>query len=224
MEKKIIKVCGMRDGENIRQVARLGVDWIGMVFVPDSPRFVQMTPSHAGIIPDRAEGVAQKVGFKRVGVFKDDMMQNVVTRVVNFKLDIVQLHGDEEATYVDNLRRTLQPDIQPDIKIMKAINIASADDLQQAEEYEGKVDFFLFDTKSEQGGGSGRQFDWSVLADYHGATPFLLSGGIGPDDAERVGQFQHPKCIGIDVNSRFESEPGVKDVELLRKFIQKLKA
>ena len=102
----IVKVCGMRDGENIRQVAELGVDWIGMIFYPQSPRNVTMIPSHAGISRDRGSVVGD-FKAKRVGVFVDEMAQNVVTRVVNFKLDMVQFHGHETPTLIRNLRRTI---------------------------------------------------------------------------------------------------------------------
>ena len=90
-------------------------------------------------------------------------------------------------------------------------------------EYVGAVDYFLFDTKCKTVGGSGQQFDWQVLDEYDGDVPFLLSGGIGPEDVSRVRSFRHPKCVGIDLNSRFETEPGVKDVEKLRKFLNEIK-
>jgi len=219
----IIKVCGMRDGDNIREVASLGVNWIGMIFHPDSPRYVSMIPSHAGIMPDMAGDMPDQTDFKRVGVFVDDMMQNVVTRAVNYRLDVIQLHGTEGVIYIDNLRRTLDPDIRPGIKIMKAISIGEADDVKQCEPYFGHVDFFLFDTKCNTHGGSGVKFDWHVLDAYEGQVPFLLSGGIGPDDADSLRAFRHPMCIGIDLNSRFESEPAVKDVSLLKGFLSQLR-
>ena len=225
----IIKVCGMRDAENIRQVAALGIDWMGFIFFPKSPRYVSQLSSNAGIIPDYSSLIgktdndvsASKV--KRVGVFVDDMPQNIVTRVYNYKLDIVQLHGSENTVMIDNLRRTLDPDIHPNIKIMKELNIKTADDVAKYKDYEGHVDYFLFDTKTPLKGGSGEQFDWSVLDAYDGKTPFLLSGGIGPDDAERIREFSHPQCIGIDLNSKFETSPAFKDVEKLRKFIEQVR-
>ena len=225
----IIKVCGMRDAENIRQVAALGIDWMGFIFFPKSPRYVSQLSSNAGIIPDYSSLIgktdndvsASKV--KRVGVFVDDMPQNIVTRVYNYKLDIVQLHGSENTVMIDNLRRTLDPDIHPNIKIMKALNIKTADDVAKYKDYEGHVDYFLFDTKTQLKGGSGEQFDWSVLDAYDGKTPFLLSGGIGPDDTERIREFSHPQCIGIDLNSKFETSPAFKDVEKLRKFIEQVR-
>ena len=222
----VIKVCGMRDAQNIREVSQLGVDMIGMIFYPKSPRYVEMQSSHAGIIPDYAkEDIGVSVSSKtpaRVGVFVDDMVQNIVTRVVNYHLDYVQLHGNEPREMCENLRSTLDPDIRPGIKIIKAISVSDASDIQKYKEYVGAVDLFLFDTKCKTVGGSGQQFDWQVLKQYDGEVPFLLSGGIGPEDASRLHAFHHPKCIGIDLNSRFEIEPGVKDVEKLKGFLNEI--
>ena len=215
----------MRDSENIRQVAALGVDWIGMVFWDQSPRNVTMIQSPAGIIPDRSSvqnAPCEMYDFKRVGVFVDEMAQNIITRVVNFQLDLVQLHGHETPTLIRNLRRTLATDIRPGIQFIKAISVESRDDIATYKEYEDSVDYFLFDTKCPTAGGSGEQFDWSILDAYDGDKPFLLSGGIGPDDADRIHAFNHPKCVGIDLNSRFETGPGMKDVEALARFIKSL--
>lgn len=220
--KNIVKVCGLRDSENIRQVAALGVDWIGMIFWEKSPRNVTMIPSHAGIIPDRASlsPLATNNSPLKVGVFVDEMAQNIITRVVNFQLDLIQLHGHETPTLIRNLRRTLA-DIRP-VKVIKAISVSSRDDIAAYMDYADCVDYFLFDTKCPSVGGSGQQFDWSVLDGYDGEVPFLLSGGIGPDDAERVRNFHHPKCIGIDLNSKFETEPAMKDVAAIGKFLNEL--
>lgn len=235
----IIKVCGMRDGENIREVSALGVDWIGLIFWEKSPRNVTMIPTHAGIMPDRSSLNPSPVTchyHKRVGVFVDEMAQNIITRVVNYQLDLVQLHGHETPTLIRNLRRTLA-DIRP-VKFIKAISVANRNDIQTYKEYADCVDYFLFDTRKsirETGerllpGGTGEKFDWSVLEAYDGEQPFLLSGGIGPDDAERVKAFltSHTspttsRCIGIDLNSRFEVEPGLKDVEKLQEFLEIVK-
>lgn len=215
----------MRDAQNIREVSQLGVDMIGMIFYPKSPRYVEMQSSHAGIIPDY---VKEDINIKsakspaRVGVFVDDMVQNIVTRVVNYHLDYVQLHGNEPREMCENLRLTLDPDIRPGIKIIKAISVSDASDIQKYKEYVGAVDLFLFDTKCKTVGGSGQQFDWQVLEQYDGEIPFLLSGGIGPENASRLHAFHHPKYIGIDLNSRFEIEPGVKNVEKLKGFLNEM--
>lgn len=236
-----IKVCGMRDTENIREVSQLGIDMMGFIFYPKSPRYVQMLNSKAGIIPDYSEERMRHMAaltrdgecaigeeqvthrVKRVGVFVDDMPQNIVTRVYNYGLDYIQLHGNEPRETIENLRATLDPDIKPGIKFIKAISVSTVDDVKKYKEYVGAVDLFLFDTKCKTMGGSGEQFDWQVLDAYDGDIPFLLSGGIGPDDAERVNTFQHPQCIGIDLNSKFEIEPALKDVDKLREFLLKVK-
>ena len=232
MNKMIVKVCGMRDGENIRQVAELGVDWIGMIFWNKSPRNVTMIPTHAGIIPDRASLSPLTTHHRplSVGVFVDEMPQNIITRVVNFHLGAIQLHGQESPTLIRNLRRTLDPDIRPGIRIIKAIPVATSADVAAYKQYEDCVDYFLFDTRATDNapGGTGQHFDWSVLSAYDGNVPFLLSGGIGPDDALRIKEWfaadsaAAAKCIGVDLNSRFEVAPALKDVEALRRFIQEL--
>ena len=227
----------MRDAENIHAVSQLGVDLIGLIFYPKSPRYVRMISSHAGIIPDYSEqrlhniceydSMQQQTNSSKsdvhfVGVFVDEMPQNIIARIYNYNLDYVQLHGNESVIMIDNLRRTVDPDIKPGLKIIKAISIEKNEDIDKYKEYEGHVDLFLFDTKCTTVGGSGEQFDWSVLSRYAGTTPFLLSGGIDPDDAERILAFHHPKCVGIDLNSRFETAPAVKDVNALKKIISSL--
>lgn len=211
----------MRDADNIRDISALGVDMIGLIFYPPSPRYVQQFSSGAGIIPDYAPDMGKTP--LRVGVFVDDMPQNIVTRVYNYKLDYIQLHGNEPRETLENLRATIDPDIKPKIKIIKAISVSSAEDIKKYKEYVGAADLFLFDTKCKTVGGSGELFDWQVLQAYDGDVPFLLSGGIGPDDAERIKNFHHPKCIGIDLNSKFEIEPALKDVEKLKDFLEKLR-
>ena len=185
----------MRDADNIRDISALGVDMIGLIFYPPSPRYVQQFSSGAGIIPYYAPDMGKTP--LRVGVFVDDMPQNIVTRVYNYKLDYIQLHGNEPRETLENLRATIDPDINPKIKIIKAISVSSAEDIKKYKEYVGAADLFLFDTKCKTVGGSGEQFDWQVLQAYDGDVPFLLSGGIGPDDAERIKNFHHPKCIGF---------------------------
>ena len=211
----------MRDADNIRDISALGVDMIGLIFYPPSPRYVQQFSSGAGIIPDYAPDMGKTP--LRVGVFVDEMPQNIVTRVYNYKLDYIQLHGNEPRETLENLRATIDPDIKPKVKIIKAISVSSAEDIKKYKEYVGAADLFLFDTECKTVGGSGEQFDWQVLQAYDGDVPFLLSGGIGPDDVERIKNFHHPKCIGIDLNSKFEIEPALKDVEKLKQFLVKVK-
>jgi phosphoribosylanthranilate isomerase len=151
---------------------------------------------------------------KRVGVFVDEDIETVRQTADDYALDIIQLHGHESPEYAAQLREW---------KIVKAISVSSREDILTYKSYEGLVDYFLFDTKCQTVGGSGSKFDWSVLDGYDGRTPFLLSGGIGPDDAARLRAFHHPRCVGIDLNSRFETAPGLKDTGRLRRFLNDIK-
>ena len=214
----------MRDAENIQQVIALGVNMIGLIFWPKSPRYVQSISTNAGIIPDLKNPAIKDINdVSYVGVFVDEMPQKVVTHAFNYKLDYIQLHGNESPIYIDNLKNTLVPDILPNVKIIKALSINEKADILKWKTYEGHVDMFLFDTKSAQTvGGTGKHFDWSLINMYDGNIPFLLSGGIGPDDAEAIKSFKHPMCVGIDLNSRFEKTPGMKDVDKLKAFLKEL--
>ena len=197
----IIKTCGMRDADNIRAVSELRIDWMGFIFWAPSSRYVSEKPT---FLPTRQ---------KRVGVFVDARIEEVKSKADEYALDLIQLHGSESPAFCERLKANSRQ------QLIKAFNIAIQEDLQQTSPYEGLVDYFLFDTKAKMVGGNGTQFDWSVLSAYQGNTPFLLSGGIGPDDAEKVRNFHHPQLAGIDLNSRFELSPALKDIEKLKQFI-----
>ena len=213
MKCKIIKVCGMRDADNIRAVENLLIGskvpsdrFMGFIFWQKSGRYVCEEPAY------------MPKGVKRVGVFVNEDVEKVKQIADDYQLDYIQLHGSESPEYVSRLKG---------MRVIKAFNIATNTDLEQTLAYEhipdgGKVDMFLFDTKGKIVGGNGVKFDWNVLAAYSGDTPFILSGGIGPDDAESVASFHHEKCVGIDLNSRFEISPGLKDVKKLASFIDRL--
>ena len=196
----------MREADNIREVETLGIDMMGFIFWPKSSRYVSQRPDY---LPKRV---------KRVGVFVDEDPEQVKRLADDYGLDYIQLHGHETPEVISYLRTPALP--HP--RIIKAFNISTAEDLLQTQPYEGLVDGFLFDAKGKSVGGNGEKFNWGVLDAYQGNTPFLLSGGIGPDDAERVNAFYHPKCIGIDLNSRFELAPGLKDIAKLKEFISNL--
>lgn len=213
MKNVLVKVCGMREADNIREVEALGVDWMGFIFWPKSSRYVSEMPSY---LPTKC---------KRVGVFVDASIGDVMTIAEQYQLDIIQLHGQESPSYITQLTSHLKS--LTSIKIIKALNIGSASDLEATKRYEGYVDYFLFDTKGKSVGGNGEKFDWSVLSEYQGNTPYLLSGGIAPDDAKSLTSspshpLTYPLCLGIDLNSRFESAPGMKDINKLRTFLKEL--
>lgn len=214
----------MRDAHNIHEVSQLGIDWIGLDFIPNSERYVSQIASCAGIIPDYSslsdlssdKLSQQKKGPVLCGVFANDMPQNIVTRVVNFNLDVVQLNGDESSVMIDNLRRTLDPDIHAGIKMMKRLVITKREDIENYKEYAEGVDYFLFDVQDNLK-------DWGILEAYDGKVPFLVSGNIGTEDIEKIKGLSHPLFYGISVNEKFESAPAVKDVALLKDFLEKIK-
>lgn len=203
---KIIKVCGMCEAENIRDVEALeGIDMLGFIFYPKSPRYIYELPAY---LPIHA---------KRVGVFVNADKPTVSMYADRFGLDYVQLHGTESPEYC----RSLQ---ERGLKIIKAFSIALPKDLTKVYEYEKTCDFFLFDTKCEQYGGSGNQFDWNILHTNKGHVPFILSGGIHSYSAHSLKGFSHPLLAGYDLNSRFEVKPGKKDTDRIRTFLNELKS
>lgn len=214
----------MREAHNIHEVSQLDIDWVGLDFLPNSERYVSQISSCAGIIPDYSslsdlssdESSQQQQRPILCGVFADDMPQNIVTRVFNFKLDVIQLNGEESMVMIDNLRRTLDPDIHAGIKIMKRLVITKREDIEKYKEYAEGVDYFLFDIQDNLK-------DWSVLEAYDGKVPFLVSGNIGIEEADKIKTFSHPQFYGISINEKFETAPAVKDVALMKKFLEKVK-
>lgn len=203
---KIIKVCGMREDDNIRAVENLHcIDMMGFIFYEKSPRYISELPSY---LPVKAN---------RIGVFVNADKQVVSTYAHRLGLHYIQLHGNESPEYCRSLRST-------GIKIMKAFSIAHPEDLEKTSDYEEVCDLFLFDTKCDQYGGSGHQFDWNILHSYKGNVPFLLSGGIHSNSAKELKEFDHPLLRGYDLNSRFELKPALKDPEKIRIFLNELKS
>ncbi|MDR3119578.1 MAG: phosphoribosylanthranilate isomerase [Mediterranea sp.] len=202
---KRIKVCGLRDGENIYNIEQLDVDFIGLIFYRRSPRCIYETPDY----------LPRDTG--RVGVFVNESLMNMKIISNQFLLDHVQLHGDESPDVCLAMRISGQG-------VIKSFPVATEKDLEKTKEYEGSCDYFLFDTKCETYGGSGKPFDWNILQSYNGKTPFFLGGGIGPDSVEALKLFDHPQLFGYDLNSRFEIRPGLKDVKKIARFIKQIRA
>lgn len=200
----IVKVCGMRDADNIRQVAQLGIHMMGFIFYQKSPRCVSRPVS-------RCEADA---GVERIGVFVNDSVMHILQCINDYNLNGVQLHGQETPEFGRQLKANGVE------LLLKAVSVASVNDLKQCGAYDGIVDYFVFDTKTPDYGGSGKCFDWEVLRHYKGTTPFLLSGGLGMHNTEELLRFQHPRWCGIDLNSCFEVAPGHKDVALLKQYLQ----
>jgi phosphoribosylanthranilate isomerase len=204
-----IKVCGITNQTAI--IDSLGIDYIGHIFWEPSKRYV--SPEQIALQP---------INNKRVGVFVDDSIETVIKIAKKLSLKGVQLHANEDAKYIQQLKVEL-----PDTLIIKAVAIATTDDLFHLDRFDRWVDLFIFDTKGKLPGGNGTQFDWNILSNYKGTTPFLLSGGIGPGDINAIRNFKkqlnHPQFIGVDLNSKFEDSPGVKNIEKLTNFVSSLK-
>ncbi len=202
----IIKLCGMREPKNIRAAEAAGTDWMGFILWNRSPRYLNQVPSY---LP----------GCPRVGVFVNPEEDEVLRWSTLMRLDFVQLHGNESPLKCERIHKI------SGLPIIKAIPVRDAEDLTAAAEYGmgSGVAYLLFDTKCNERGGSGIQFEWEVLKTYYGKRPYLLSGGIGPGDAERIRSLNLPKMAGIDLNSRFETAPGVKDIKLVETFIKQIR-
>ncbi len=205
----ITKVCGLCQAENIQAVAKTGIQWAGFIFYTPSPRCLLRDPAEA----ERVRQLITADAFrpKRVGVFVNASQEEIMEVAQQYRLDYLQLHGHESPDFCYALQKR-------GYALIKAFSIATAEDLAHTADYAGRVDYFLFDTKCAGYGGSGQRFDWSLLQDYQGETPFLLSGGIRPEMAADLQRFHHPRWAGIDLNSGFESAPGVKQAETLRSF------
>jgi phosphoribosylanthranilate isomerase len=195
-----IKVCGMRDKENISGLMTLKPDYIGFIFYNKSKRYVADFPQIE--IPS---------SVKKVGVFVNENIEEIVEKANQHTLDFVQLHGDETSEYCEKL-------VAKNIKIIKAFSVDENFDFSAIKSFEKHVALFLFDTKGNNYGGNGIKFNWELLQNYTGKTPFLLSGGISKNDSEEIKKFKHPAFLGIDINSGFELEPGLKIIKEIKEF------
>jgi phosphoribosylanthranilate isomerase len=206
MRKIKLKICGMKEPDNLREIISLQPDIVGIIFYPGSSRYIgeKLINEFIGI------------PVKKAGVFVNEDEQKIKEISRLFELDIIQLHGNESPETCFRLKSTGK-------QIIKAFHISEAEDFKQLPAYEKWCDYFLFDTKTSGYGGSGRKFDWEILQYYYGEMPFLLSGGISPEDIPAILSVNHPRFAGIDVNSCFETAPGRKDVEKLRRFTEELK-
>lgn len=208
MKKKfLVKVCGMRDSENITQVAVQEPSLMGFIFYPGSPRYV----GESFQVPDSLSPCV-----KRVGVVVNESVQEIKRIVDRHHLHYVQLHGDESVDVVKAL-------YELGISVIKVFRIDERFDFASTLAYQEYVDYFLFDTKGENYGGNGKRFPWKVLEKYTSAVPFLLSGGIGLEHLEEVKKLGYSQLAGIDLNSGVEQMPGVKDVEKVKEVIHYFK-
>ncbi|AFM06010.1 phosphoribosylanthranilate isomerase [Bernardetia litoralis DSM 6794] len=216
MSFPLIKVCGMRDVQNIEQIASLCPDFLGFIFYPRSKRYVRQSDLSTEDL-DKLLPKNLPTSIKRVGVFVESPNVEVEKIVKQWKLDFVQLHGNESPIFCKKLKGK-------GIKIIKVFSIGKEGiSIPMMREYEDFVDYFLFDTQTPEYGGSGNKFDWDTLKTYNLETPFMLSGGISLEDVEKLKGYIHHKCIGFDVNSKFESTPAYKNPVLVEEFINLMK-
>ncbi|BAO54296.1 phosphoribosylanthranilate isomerase [Nonlabens marinus] len=210
----MIKICGMREVENINALQQLDIDFMGIIRYPKSKRFVD----------EQQKSAIEKLTMNKgtVGVYVNASFEEILQDIIPLQLDVLQLHGDEDSAFAKAL-------LELDIKVFKAFqmnedfNFESFKDWEQlAKEYQGKL-FFLFDTATKNYGGSGKKFNWQLLDNYTGNIPFLLSGGISNDDASDIKNIKHDMFLGVDLNSQFEDEPGLKNIEMIKSFIEKLR-
>jgi phosphoribosylanthranilate isomerase len=204
-----IKVCGMRDPENISGVAEALPDFLGFIFYPKSARFVG-----EGFSEEQLENIPASI--QKVGVFVNELPEKVMEICRKLNLQVAQLHGSESPEYCREIKAS-------GLTVFKAFSVNDSFDFAQLSGYTDVCDYFLFDTKGHLPGGTGQKFNWQLLKNYNGSEPFFLSGGIGPDDLEAIRNFEHPRWRGLDVNSGFEISPALKDVEKVQKFIREIR-
>jgi phosphoribosylanthranilate isomerase len=204
-----VKVCGLTDAMNARQVADAGADFAGFIFYSQSKRFVGETP-HTELF------MSIPAHVKKVGVFVNEKKERIIEIARDYQLDLVQLHGVEPAVFCNDLK-------MKGICVVKAFGVGEDFEFDRLTEYKDTCDYFLFDTQTMLHGGSGIKFRWERLEDYKLDKPFFLGGGIGPLDVQKVRSIHHPGFFAADINSRFETAPGVKDIDIVRTFIQHFK-
>lgn len=204
-----LKVCGLKYSENIRELIAAGPDFMGFIFYPKSPRYMVETlpPSVLKDIPSR---------IRKVGVFVNEELEKVIDLARTYGLDLLQLHGSESPEYCTECRKHYP--------VIKAFGISADFDFGLLELYKNSVDFFLFDTKTDKHGGSGEKFDWELLKNSCLELPYFLSGGIGEEQIENLLHADIPPGFILDVNSKIEIQPGLKDVKKVNLIISKLKA
>jgi phosphoribosylanthranilate isomerase len=203
-----IKVCGMKLPANRELLEELPIDYFGFIFHPGSPRFVGT----------QEEEILLKLFNTpkfRTGVFVDVSPAEIFRRAGKYNLTHIQLHGRETPDECEEIGRN-------GCKVIKSFSVHPDFDFSVCFPYDGKCDFFLFDTKGKQPGGTGEKFNWQVLSDYRLEIPFFLSGGIAPGDETAIEAINHPMLYGLDLNSGFEHAPGLKNFDLLKKFIGSL--
>lgn len=208
----LIKICGLTDEDAVETAAGAGADFLGFVFCPASPRAV--SPERAA---ELLAGVPAEIRdeIRIVGLFVDPSDADIDAVYRHVRLDVIQLHGTESPERVEELR------LEYGSEVIKAIGVASAADLEDARPYDGIADWLLFDARPSEGascpGGNGHAFPWSVMRGWSGQSPWLLAGGLNPDNVAAA--MEESGAVGVDVSSGVERAPGVKDPERIARFI-----
>ena len=205
-----IKVCGMRDPENIQSlIQEVNPDWMGLIFYSKSSRYVS----------GDSAGSIQKLDVPKVGVFVNEPIEFVLNKIDEFNLSTVQLHGEESPEYVRELK------LKTGKKLWKVISIGETIDWETLRDYVELIEFFLFDTATTQYGGSGKRFNWQVLEKYPFEKRFILSGGLNEESASEILALAEkmPQLAGVDLNSKFEDAPGLKNIDKLKSFSNKIR-
>jgi len=202
-----IKICGLKQQENIEAIAALKPDYAGFICYAPSPRFAaEINGEVLAALPDTIEKTA---------VFVNESAEIIDQLIDSYNFDVVQLHGNETPEFCSHFKRK--------ITVIKSFGVDQNFDFERLNQYIGSVDYFLFDTKTDKHGGSGQTFDWSLLDKYKLDIPFFLSGGLSLENLEEVKSISHPQFYGVDLNSRFEIEPGLKDIDKLKNAFELLR-
>lgn len=204
-----VKICGMKFPKNILEIGALQPDYIGFIFYPKSKRFVGENFSQKSI-----EKLPKTI--KKVGVFVNESVENILKIQKQFSFDTIQLHGDESVEMCSILQ-------QNGIEVIKVFSVDNYFDFEKTKPFESVCELFLFDTKTEKYGGSGKAFDWKILEKYNLEKPFFLSGGLGLNNLKKIKQINHPQLIGLDFNSQLEDENYKKITEEVNELIQKIR-
>jgi phosphoribosylanthranilate isomerase len=194
-----IKVCGLKNPDNIGKVVLLSPDYLGFICYDQSPRYIDELPA----------GALRDLTPYKTGVFVNEEKETIDSLLDRYNLNAIQLHGNESSEFCREFKNRVQ--------VLKAFGLDESFDFDQLNAYADSVDYFLFDTKTSKHGGSGKTFNWDILQKYTLKVPFFLSGGLSMDNLAEVKKIKHPMFYGVDLNSRFETEPGIKDIELLKK-------
>jgi len=203
-----VKVCGMKYPNNIAEVASLGIDYMGFIFYDQSKRYAGEGSSLY---------IKELQSPSKVGVFVNASLSEILVKITEFQLNAIQLHGNESVEFCLELKK------ESAVTIVKAFGIDQDFDWIQLGPYAEVVDYFLFDTKSNSYGGTGITFDWSLLDQYKLTTPYFLSGGLDPENIKTALERNDPRLYALDLNSKFEVEPGLKDIDLLTHSINNIK-